>query len=103
MTKIHAGLRKLYKHDSIKADQWVFNRSSSPVSRRGFLPALSRMSAILGAEIVFSQYILRWMQESQGLWPLDQVEATILDYLSANYGPQKVGRRKQLSSDLLPP
>ena len=55
MTKIHAGLRKLYKHDPIKADQWVFNRSSSPISRRGFLSGLSRMSAILGAEIVFSQ------------------------------------------------
>lgn len=46
---------------------------------------------------------IRWMQESQGLWPLGQVEATILDYLSANYGPKKVGRRKRLSSDLLPP
>ena len=57
MTKIHAGLRKLYKHDPIKADQWVFNRSSSPISRRGFLSGLSRMSAILGAEIVFSQYM----------------------------------------------
>ena len=46
---------------------------------------------------------IRWMQESQGLWSLGQVEATILDYLSANYGPQTVGRRKRLSSDLLPP
>ncbi|MAA55259.1 MAG: hypothetical protein CMK43_08890 [Porticoccaceae bacterium] len=46
---------------------------------------------------------IRWMQESQGLWPLGQVEATILDYLSANYGPKKVGRRKRPPPELLPP
>lgn len=29
---------------------------------------------------------IRWMQQSQGLWPLGDYEIPILDYLSANYG-----------------
>ncbi len=29
---------------------------------------------------------IRWMQETQGLWPLDPYESEILDYLSTNYG-----------------
>ncbi len=37
-----------------------------------------------------------WMQETQGLWDLGQNETPILDYLAANYAPQKVGRRQNL-------
>jgi hypothetical protein len=40
--------------------------------------------------------MIRWMQDSQGLWPLGENEAVILDYLAANYGPLKAGRRKPL-------
>lgn len=29
---------------------------------------------------------IRWMQQTQGLWPLDPYESEILDYLSRNYG-----------------
>jgi hypothetical protein len=29
---------------------------------------------------------IRWMQQTQGLWPLDPYENEILDYLSTNYG-----------------
>lgn len=29
---------------------------------------------------------IRWMQQTQGLWPLDPYEDQILDYLSSNYG-----------------
>ncbi len=46
---------------------------------------------------------IRWMQETQGLWSLGQFEPTIIDYLSANYGPEKVGRRMRMPAYLMPP
>ncbi|WNC74087.1 hypothetical protein RGQ13_08860 [Thalassotalea psychrophila] len=46
---------------------------------------------------------IRWMQEKQGLWPLMQNEAIILDYLEKHYSPTESGRRKNLPEHLLPP
>ncbi|MEM0954569.1 MAG: hypothetical protein AAGI24_10560 [Pseudomonadota bacterium] len=43
------------------------------------------------------QKLIRWMQESQGLWPLGDAEPAILDYLAANYGPTTQGRRAPLN------
>ena len=41
--------------------------------------------------------MIRWMQEKQGLWELEQqLENTILDYLAANYGPTAASRRPPL-------
>ena len=45
---------------------------------------------------------IRWMQKTQGLWPLGESEALILDYLSTYYKPQISGRRKNLPSHLMP-
>jgi hypothetical protein len=42
------------------------------------------------------QQMIRWMQESQGLWPLGDAEPLILDYLEQNYGPRPRGRRAPL-------
>ncbi len=47
--------------------------------------------------------MIRWMQDTQGLWPLGENEAPILDYLATNYGPVSSGRRRPLPADLLPP
>jgi len=47
--------------------------------------------------------MIRWMQETQGLWPLGDKEVLVLDYLSPWYGPLKAGRRQPLSPELLPP
>lgn len=44
---------------------------------------------------------IRWMQETQNLWPLPQ-EELILDYLSANYGERTTGRRAPLPASLMP-
>ena len=46
--------------------------------------------------------MVRWMQESQGLWPLGAQEDPILDYLAANYGPKPSGRRRPLPPSLMP-
>ena len=45
---------------------------------------------------------IRWMQETQGLWPLGDHEPLILDYLSKHYGPIAVGRRAPLPAHLMP-
>lgn len=47
--------------------------------------------------------MIRWMQDTQGLWPLGDKEDLILDYLAANYGPLSAGRRRPLPPELLPP
>ncbi|MEQ8261957.1 hypothetical protein [Pseudohaliea sp.] len=49
------------------------------------------------------QTMIRWMQETQGLWPLGDDEEPILDYLAAHYGPTPQGRRAPLPPALLPP
>lgn len=51
--------------------------------------------------------IVRWMQAKQGLWRLaPDVERGILDYLTAEYGPDddsEDGRRPGLAPHLMPP
>lgn len=45
--------------------------------------------------------LIRWMQSSQGLWPLGEDESVILDYLAENYGPLEQQRRPALPDNLL--
>lgn len=40
---------------------------------------------------------IRWMQETQNLWPLGEKEDIIVNYLVTNYPPQKKGRREALA------
>lgn len=40
--------------------------------------------------------MIRWMQETQGLWDLGADEPAILKYLSTHYAPEDTGRRKNL-------
>ncbi|MEP4149226.1 MAG: hypothetical protein ABJL54_18550 [Halioglobus sp.] len=47
--------------------------------------------------------IIRWMQETQGLWPLGEQEQVVLDYLSTHYGRSVSGRRRLLAPEFLPP
>lgn len=48
--------------------------------------------------------IIRWMQRTQGLWPLDpKTENTILTYLATQYPPVQGGRRPNLPAGALPP
>lgn len=50
------------------------------------------------------QAMIRWMQATQNLWPLDPlVEDQILGYLATNYGAASGGRRAPLPAHLLPP
>lgn len=49
-------------------------------------------------------YLIRWMQETQGLWPFNEpTEQILLDYLATNYGPLAGSRRAPLPASLLPP
>ncbi len=40
--------------------------------------------------------MIRWMQETQNLWPLGPAEPVILDYLATHYAPLPRGRRAPL-------
>lgn len=40
--------------------------------------------------------MIRWMQETQGLWDLGKNEKPIVDYLAKHYAPDDVGRRANL-------
>lgn len=40
--------------------------------------------------------MIRWMQETQGLWDLGDTENDILAYLAENYAPEESGRRPNL-------
>lgn len=51
------GLHALYAKDPLKADEIVFGRKSNPMTRRGFLSGLSTLTAIVGAEIVYSRFM----------------------------------------------
>lgn len=42
------------------------------------------------------QKMIKWMQETQGLWPLGNKEGKIINYLATHYTPQYTGRRKAL-------
>lgn len=44
------------------------------------------------------EQMIRWMQETQGLWDLGESEPLILDYLSKHYGIKKSGRRVPLTN-----
>lgn len=47
--------------------------------------------------------MIRWMQETQGLWQFDSAtEDTMLQYLSSYYGPKDDARRPALRMDQLP-
>lgn len=44
------------------------------------------------------QATIKWMQETQNLWPLGPNEEKIIDYLAKNYGPVSKGRRQNLQN-----
>lgn len=47
--------------------------------------------------------MIRWMQNSQGLWLLDyKTEETILNYLASQYPPIRAGRRANLPASAMP-
>lgn len=41
---------------------------------------------------------IRWMQETQNLWPLGEKEDIIVKYLVTNYPPTQKGRRETLAN-----
>lgn len=45
---------------------------------------------------------IRWMQDTQKLWPLGDAEPVILDYLATWYGPKQSARRPPIPQHLMP-
>ncbi len=42
--------------------------------------------------------MIKWMQQTQGLWKLGANEDKIIAYLATQYAPQKKGRRQRLTN-----
>lgn len=53
----HIGLHALYSQNPIEADKTAFGRDTAPLTRRGFLSGLKTLSLLLGAEIVYGQFM----------------------------------------------
>ena len=51
------GLHELYAKDPVKADEQVFQRTSNTLTRRGFIKGLKSLSLLLGAEVVYGQFM----------------------------------------------
>ena len=45
--------------------------------------------------------MIKWMQETQGLWDLGSNEEIIVDYLAEHYSPKDVGRRPNLDMEAI--
>lgn len=42
------------------------------------------------------EQMIRWMQETQGLWDLGKNEPKIINYLATHYAPEETGRRPNI-------
>ncbi|MEM9533290.1 MAG: hypothetical protein AAGA23_20380 [Pseudomonadota bacterium] len=51
----------------------------------------------------FWRKTIRWMQQTQNLWPIPEAQETaIIDYLAKNYAEESWGRRPPLPASLRP-
>ncbi|AXT38810.1 hypothetical protein D1814_09035 [Alteromonas sp. BL110] len=96
--------------ESAKHRQPTLDAQSGLVKADGFNLVLAHCSACHSPSLITQNAMsrerwletIRWMQETQKLWPLGDAEPLILDYLSAWYGPKKSARRAPLAPHLLP-
>ncbi len=56
-TSKERGIHEMFLKDSRQADWEVFGRETDPVTRRGFLSGLGKMSSLLGGYVVFHQFM----------------------------------------------
>jgi hypothetical protein len=92
-------------------DKITFDPSSGLALGPGFETVLGHCSACHSPKLVTQNRMtrenwlstIRWMQKTQGLWPLGNNEAIIIDYLAAYYGPVAASRRPPIPEHLMPP
>lgn len=81
----------------IIADGWQLTKANCTVCHSARLVTQNNGSR------VHWESLIRWMQETQGLWQFQpEMETTILDYLTENYGPKSDARRTPLLPSQLP-
>ncbi|WP_234497894.1 hypothetical protein [Vibrio maritimus] len=86
------------------------DRATGLVMDKGFEEVRANCTVCHSAAIIVQsrlsreswQESIRWMQETQGLWPLTVNEPIILDYLAKHYPPNETGRRQNLPSNQVP-
>lgn len=75
----------------------------------GYLEVLTNCTGCHSAQLVTQnrgdrarwEQIIRWMQETQGLWNLGEKEPVILDYLATYYPPEEINRRTNLDPEAI--
>ncbi|HPG06111.1 MAG: hypothetical protein KDC59_17095 [Saprospiraceae bacterium] len=75
----------------------------------GYMEVLTNCTGCHSAQLVTQnrgdrarwEQIIRWMQETQGLWDLGEKEPVILDYLASNYPPEEINRRTNLDPEAI--
>lgn len=78
------------------AEHWQLVKANCTPCHSAAIVTQNRMSRETWLETI------RWMQKTQGLWPLSTNEKPILDYLAKYYSPNETGRRSNLPTHLLP-
>ncbi|MEH6580492.1 MAG: hypothetical protein V7754_01055 [Halioglobus sp.] len=88
-TDRESGLRVAPGWEAVKTHCTVCHSAQIVTSQRGDRDSWTSM--------------VRWMQDTQGLWQFDpETENTILTYLADNYPPGNPGRRSNLPPGELP-
>lgn len=88
----------------------VIDPQSGLVKAQGYNMVLAHCSACHSPSLIAQNSMsrerwletIRWMQDTQKLWPLGEAEPVILDYLQLWYGPKVSSRRAPLAPHLVP-
>lgn len=80
----------------VMGDNWQLVKANCTACHSAAIVTQNRMSRETWLDTI------RWMQKTQGLWPLSTNEKPILDYLEKYYSPSDTGRRKNLPTHLMP-
>jgi len=86
------------------------NQATGLVEARGHNMVAAHCTACHSAKLISQNQMsrerwletIRWMQNTQKLWPLGDAEPIILDYLTMWYGPKTQSRRVPIETHLMP-
>lgn len=91
-------------------DKFKLDKETGLIIDKGFTIVKANCTACHSAALVTQNRMsretwletIRWMQKTQGLWPLSKNEPIILDYLTKHYNLSDTGRRKSIPVHLMP-
>lgn len=98
--------KKETKEVQIPETKIVLDETSGLIDSEGVKLVIANCTSCHSAKLIIQnrasragwEATIRWMQQTQNLWPLGENEPLILDYLAKNYAPENIGRRKNLEN-----